>query len=442
MIIWGIFWGAVLGIFWPGMGDVGIFAGAFFGFFIGLSARWAVRREVAAQRKKDWQAVAVQPAAEPAVVTVSAASTLPHAQAVRSAEAAATSSVQAASGSAAANEAAAASRDVPLKAAPVPRAPATAPAAPAAPGAIDLAILAAKNWLLGGNTIVRVGLVILFIGLSFLARYAATAGLFPVEFRLAAIGVAAIVLLGVGFTKRHARPGFALALQGGGVAVLYLTVFAAFRLYGLMPPLLAFGLMIVVCALSCALALLQDSRALAVAAFAGGFAVPLLLSTGEGSHVGLFSYYTVLNLAILFIAHQRSWRILNAVGFVATFGVATAWGVLKYAPAQYASTQPFLVAFVLIYVAAAVLYARNTPTRLGNAVDSLLVFGTPLAGFGLQAGLVQQFELGAAFSALAFAAGYLMLAGVLVRRGPGNYRLLMESFLALGVGFVTLAVPL
>jgi uncharacterized membrane protein len=150
----------------------------------------------------------------------------------------------------------------------------------------------------------------------------------------------------------------------------------------------------------------------------------------------------VLNLAILFIAYKRSWRILNVVGFIATFGVATAWGVLKYAPEHYASAQPFLIGFVLIYLFTAILYARNTPTRLGNAVDTMLVFGTPLAGFGLQAGLVQGMELGTAFSALGFAALYLLTAMVLVRRGLANYRLLIECFIAVGVGFATLAVPL
>jgi uncharacterized membrane protein len=315
-------------------------------------------------------------------------------------------------------------------------------AKPAEPNLVELALVAAKNWFLGGNTIVRVGLVILFIGLSFLARYAASAGLFPVELRLAVIGMAAIALLVVGFRKRDAKPAFALALQGAGVAVLYLTVFAAFRLYGLVPPLAAFGLMLVVCALSCALALMQDSRALAVAAFAGGFAVPILLSTGQGSHVGLFGYYMLLNVAILFIAHKRSWRVLNVVGFIATFGVATAWGALKYVPEQYASTQPFLIGFVLIYLATAILYARNTPTRLGNAVDNILVFGTPLAGFGLQAGLTQQFPLGTAFSALGFAALYLGAAILLMRRAQASYKLMTECFLAIGVGFITLAVPL
>ena len=43
--------------------------------------------------------------------------------------------------------------------------------------------------------------------------------------------------------------------------------------------------MVLVCAGGCALALGQNARALAFLAFAGGFATPLLLSTGQGSHV-------------------------------------------------------------------------------------------------------------------------------------------------------------
>ncbi len=456
MIIWGIFWGAVLGSWFGGYGDFGPVVGGILGFFAGLSLRWgvrsAIRTELQAQAAKALVPPAapaqVAPAAEDREQTAPPAVQMP----VPSAPAPVPASAPAA------REAPQDADDafwtgeltpqglprVPAAAstsAPVPPRP-DAPRQPAPPNPVELAVLAAKNWLLGGNTIVRVGLVILFIGLSFLARYAASAGLLPVEFRLAAVAAVGIALLVVGFRKRADKPGFALALQGGGVAVMYLTVFAAFRLYGLLPPLYAFGLMIAVCAASCALALLQDSRALAVAAFAGGFAAPILLSTGQGSHVGLFSYYTLLNLAILFIAYQRSWRVLNVVGFVATFGVATAWGALKYQPEHYASTQPFLAGFVLIYLCAAILYARNTPTQLGNAVDTMLVFGTPLVGFGLQAGLVQPFELGAAFSALAFAALYLVTATVLARRALDSWRLLVECFIAVGVGFATLAVPL
>ena len=491
-VIWGIFWGGVMGALWPAGYGLGPYAGAFLGLFAGLTLRFAIKKQVqhstqalraqvladaarlvrspalasgvpylpdgvpvapgglpAAQSGlPDHAVTAVTPAVPPAMSPYTAQPANAQAEAAEddafwqdelkreqalSPSAARMRANQAESGDARLSTAASQSSGV---------ATGRAPAPPAPPNAAEQALTAAKNWFLGGNTIVRMGLVILFIGLSFLARYAAAAGLIPVELRLAVIGAFGIALLAIGFKKRADKPGFALALQGAGVAVMYLTVFAAFRLYDMLPALAAFGLMIVVCALSCALALLQNSRALAVAAFAGGFAVPVLLSTGQGSHVGLFSYYTLLNIAIMFIAYKKSWRILNLVGFVATFGVATAWGALKFAPEQYASTQPFLIGFLLIYVITAVLYARNTPTRLGNAVDSTLVFGTPLVAFGLQVGLAGQFELGTAFSALGFAALYLGLATVLVRRALVNYRLLIECCIAIGVGFATLAVPL
>ncbi len=301
-------------------------------------------------------------------------------------------------------------------------------------------------WLVGGNTVVRVGVVVLFIGLSFLAKYAAENAILPAELRLALVGAVGIGLLLIGFRFRHARPGYALTLQGAGVAVLYLTVFSSFRLYQLVPPGLALGVMVAVCALSTAIALLQNARALAVIGFAGGFLAPILASTGEGSHVALFSYYTLLNLAILVIAFRRSWRLLNLLGFLMTFGIATTWGALRYAPGNYASTQPFLIAFFLIYVLTAVLYALRQSTELkaslNGAVDGTLVFGTPLLTFGLQVGLVRETEFAMAFSALALGAFYLLLAGGLFKRRQDSLRLLSECFLALGVGFATLAVPL
>ncbi|MDO5692487.1 MAG: DUF2339 domain-containing protein [Pseudomonadota bacterium] len=319
---------------------------------------------------------------------------------------------------------------------------------PKSPPVAEQVLEGVRQWFLRGNPIVRAGLIILFIGLSFLARYAAQMGLFPVELRLAAIGAAGIALLGIGFRQRLARPAFGLVMQGAGVAVLYLTIFAAYRLYGLVPQGAAFAFMVLVCAASCALALMQNARGLAFAAFAGGFATPLLLSSGAGSHVALFGYYTLLNLAILFIASRRAWRELNLLGFVATFGTATAWGWMRYEPGLYATSQAFLAIFIGIFIATAILYARAAPLRLSagggmsRAVDTTLVFGTPLVGFGLQAGLVSDFWHGDAFSALAFGAVYLVLAAVLLRRANDGYRLLVECFLALGVGFATLAVPL
>ncbi|TVV74719.1 DUF2339 domain-containing protein, partial [Sphingomonas solaris] len=158
--------------------------------------------------------------------------------------------------------------------------------------------------------------------------------------------------------------------------------------------------------------------------------------------IGLFAYYTVLNLAVLAIAWRRAWRMVNLIGFVATFGLATLWGVLVYDPALYGLSQFFLILFVLIYVVAGILHARNRPGRMGNVVDGTLLFGPALAGFGLQAGLVRDLPLGSAFSALGLGALYLGLALFVIRRGRGDNRVLGDGLIAVAVGFVTLAVPL
>jgi uncharacterized membrane protein len=297
-------------------------------------------------------------------------------------------------------------------------------------------------WLLGGNTLVRVGIVLLFFGVAFLLKYAAERDLVPIELRLAAVALGAAALLVVGWRLRERRAGYAVILQGGGIGVLYLTVFAAFRLYHLLPAVPAFAVLAAIAVLSAMLAVLQDARSLAVTGIAGGFLAPLLASTGAGSHVALFSFYVVLNGGILAIAWHKAWRELNLLGFAFTFIIGLVWGAKYYRPELFATTEPFLVLFFLLYVAIAVLFALRRAPRIAYYVDGTLVFGTPLVAFGLQSALVRDFEFGAAWSAFAAGAFYLVLATVLYARKRESQRLLVESFFALGVGFATLAVPL
>ena len=451
MQLWGIIWGALIGALWPGVDAEGFVFGALIGWIAALTLRRAIRGEIDARVRGERMALTQETAAMTGVADVQrraapTASTAPVAIASPAElgvpvvpDSAVPAQPQTSPPLDTFNDSRPGSTDLPTAAAdaPVPTPPRLAPTAK--PSWILEAI---QGWLLGGNTIVRVGLVILFIGLAFLARHAAQLGLFPPELRLAVVGGVGIALLALGFRQRLAKPGFGLSLQGAGVGVMYLTVLAAFRLYTLLPQSLAFALMVLIAVLGVALALLQNSRALAFGAFAGGFAAPLLLSTGAGNHIVLFGYYTLLDLAILFIASRRAWRELNLLGFGATFGSALLWGGMRYSPEHYASAQAFLLIFIAIFILAALLHARQRPMQLGHYVDTALVFGTPLVGFGLQAGLVQAFWHGTAFAALGFGAAYLLLAAMLLRRAGPGYRLLVECFIAIGVGFATLAVPL
>ena len=327
----------------------------------------------------------------------------------------------------------------PLTPPPREEAPPMPEPVPAAASARDNFI---TRWLFGGNTLVRVGIVLLFFGVAFLLKYATDRGLVPIELRLAAVALGGAALLAVGWRLRERRKAYAVILQGGGIGVLYLTVFAAFRLYHLVPPTPAFVVLAAIAVLSAMLAVLQDARSLAVTGIAGGFLAPVLASTGGGSHVALFSFYAVLNGGILAIAWYKAWRELNLVGFAFTFVIGLAWGAKYYRPELFDTTEPFLVLFFLLYVAIAVLFALRRAPQLTHYVDGTLVFGTPLVAFGLQTALVRNMEFGAAWSAFAAGAFYLVLATLLYARKHESQRLLVESFLALGVGFATLAVPL
>ncbi len=298
-----------------------------------------------------------------------------------------------------------------------------------------------REFFTGGNLIVRVGVIVLFFGVAFLLRYAAEHSHLSIETRLSGVAVGAIVLLALGWYWRNVRRGYALALQGGGVGILYLTTFTAQRIYGVLAPGAAFILLAAVALLSAALAILQDSMAFAILGATGGYLAPVLAANPHGDHVVLFSYFALLNCFVLIIAWFRSWRPLNLLAFVFTYGIGTAWGVLRYQPENFATTEPFVALFFLMFVTISVLYAIRRGANLRHYVDGTLVFGVPVVTMGIQAGLVSRIPYALAYSALTLSAFYLALAWTLRRRRQETLRLLVEAFLALGVAFLTLAIP-
>ena len=317
------------------------------------------------------------------------------------------------------------------------------PVTPSAPAQTPSAFWSmVRRTLLGGNTVVTVGAVVLFFGVAFLLKFAVERELLSPEIRLIGATLGALSMLVIGWRLRLRRQAYALVLQGGGIGILYVTVFAALKLYSLLPAGASLVLLIAIVTFAALLAILQDARTLAIVGVVGGFLAPILTATGSGNHVMLFSYYALLNAGILGIAWFKSWRLLNSIGFVATFVIGGYWGASYYTPGHFQTTEPFLLLFFLFYVAIAVIYAHRQAPQLKGYIDGMIVFGTPLFAFALQAAMVRSYDHGLSISALTLGAFYLALAWGLALRQRETLRLLVESFLAIGVVFVTLAIPL
>lgn len=332
--------------------------------------------------------------------------------------------------------------------------------------ASDLLPARVRELLFEGNTIVKVGVLILFLGLSFLLKHMAQEVTVPLAVRYAGVALMGVALLAVGWRVRHrvdvaGGRDYGLVLQGAGVGVFYLTTLAAMKAHALLSPVAGFALMVVVTILAVVLAVMQNAPWLAMVASGAGFLTPMLVSTGSGNHIALFSYLAVLDLGIFAVAWFRAWRPLNLIGFVGTFSLASAWALKHYTPALYASTQGFLLLFFLLFTAVGFLFAHRAlamaPDEAAGAslgeraaealrhvgrVDGSLVFGVPLAAYSLQYMLVQHDRWLPALSALVMGLFYCALGAALWRGGQRRYALLAEAYVVVGVLFGTLSVPL
>ena len=300
---------------------------------------------------------------------------------------------------------------------------------------------AVVSYFTDGNIFVRIGILVLFSGVAFLLKFAAENSAIPLEIRFLGAAFGGLLLLVFGWRLRFDKPLYGLLLQGGGIGVIYITIFAAFRLAHLLPPALTFGLLVFFAAFTVLLAILQDSRALAIFAVLGGFAAPFLASTGSGNYIALFSYYSVLNAAVFAVAWFRAWRSLNLLGFTFTFGVLVLWVVFDYRTIDLYPGLGFLLLFFLMYSLIGVLYALRQPQHLTGLVDGTLVFGTPVIASGLMMLMLRHLDYGIAIGSAAMGVYYLALARFAWRRIGAEFRLLAEALLAIGAVFATLAIP-
>ena len=321
--------------------------------------------------------------------------------------------------------------------------------------------------LTGGNLLLKTGIVVLFLGLAFLLRYASERVHIPIGLRYLSVAGGGLAAVVAGWKLQSRRHEYGLILQGFGLAVMYLTSLAALKLHPLLPAPAVFAAMVVLVAAMAVMAVRQDAQIMAQAAVIGGMAAPILVSDGSGNYLVLFSYLALLNTGIAAIARFKAWRPLNLTGFVCTFCIALFWGLKSYTPGHFSTTEPFLIYHWLLYTLIACLFARRRlsegggdalPPLADNAplgdiighiakhgirvhiLDHTLLFGTMTAAFALQCGITAHLTHGSGWSAVLFAAVYG--AAALVLRGSSGLAVLRQAFAACALLFATAAVPL
>ncbi|ACF11623.1 membrane protein [Chlorobaculum parvum NCIB 8327] len=260
--------------------------------------------------------------------------------------------------------------------------------------------------VIGTRWIGTIGIVAVIFGVSFFLKYSFDNNLIGEAGRvmLGIVGGIAFLITGEYLQKNKNLGRYAQILSGGGLAVLYLSLYAAFTLYHLIPAFLATIGMVAVTTTGITLSHRYSAYSLALVALAGGFLTPVLLSTGENQPVELFSYILLLDLGTLLLLRFRQWPSLAAISLFGTALLYALWHEAFYSLDQHTIAFVAVTVFFIVYNLY-LLFFRDRKASESTA-DHLVIFGSGL--FFFMAFLAQQ-EFADTWPVRFFA---LLLAGI------------------------------
>lgn len=265
---------------------------------------------------------------------------------------------------------------IPHEPRPIPPAPVAArPTRPTAPPRTERDLVDSFRLTeaqIGARWLLYAGILAVVVGISYFERLAIESGWIGETARVIQGAIAGAVLTYAGV--RFVGAGYALygqMLSGAGVAVLYVVTYAAFNLYYLIGRPVAFVLMAAITAMAAWLGDRQRSQGLALVAVGGGFATPFLLPTRTDAQLALFTYEALLIAGTMYLAHRRTWPVLNDVSYGLTCLTVLSWAIVHYAPNKYLATELYLTLYCAMFLYIA-WQTRGSSRPLARLVENVL----------------------------------------------------------------------
>jgi uncharacterized membrane protein len=201
---------------------------------------------------------------------------------------------------------------------------------------------------IGAQLFSRIGIIALLIATTLFLKWAIDNHYIGPTGRILAglIAGTAIVLWSERF-RHNGFNAFSYSLKAIGSGALYLSFWAAFQLYHLLPAGVALAAMVLVTAWNAFMAWSQNSELLAAYALAGAFATPLLLSTGGNHEIFLFTYILAIDIATVALVLLKPWPRLLLGAFPLTVAYFIAWYANWYG--AFGTNQP--LAFTTVFIA-------------------------------------------------------------------------------------------
>lgn len=291
-----------------------------------------------------------------------------------------------------------------------------------------------------GRILGRIGIGAVLVGVSFFLKYAFDNNWIGEAGRVMIGIMIGVAFLAVGQWLRKNYLTYSDLLMGGGLGILYLSIFGAHSYYNLIGAGTTGILMFVVTLTGFAISIANATINLAAIATIGGFATPFLMGTHENNMLGLFGYITMLNLGVLAISFFKKWPRLTFFAFLGTGINFIGWFSMFYTQTELVPTFAFLFITFIIFIFASIARGITVKTH-ADALDYLILGANAFAfAFFSYTILNPLYHYILGFGAVVIALIYIGVATITNKRNPEDTAL--NIFLpGLAVTFLTLAVP-
>jgi uncharacterized membrane protein len=194
-----------------------------------------------------------------------------------------------------------------------------------------------EQWI-GQRALLAIGVFALLMALGYLLKLSFERGWIPPVARCVGGALAGVVVGAVGWRLHERYRTYGAALIGCGAGMIYLSVWAACRLYEVIPSTTGIvGLALVSVALAM-IALAINVEALGATAALGAFLAPVLLGSNRNNANLLLLYLASMAAGLGLVAARQRWRLTAFVVAASYFLVGTAgaadravpWAVLLF----------------------------------------------------------------------------------------------------------------
>ncbi len=180
-----------------------------------------------------------------------------------------------------------------------------------------------EKWI-GQRVLLAVGVFALIMAVGYLLKLSFERGWIPPIARCAGGAVLGIVVGALGWRLYSRYRTYGAALIGCGAGIIYLSVWAACRLYGVIPSTAGIvGLALVSVSLAM-IAFAINVEALGLTAALGAFMAPVLLGSEQANSNFLLLYLSSMAAGLGLVAARLRWRLTTFVVAASYFGIGTA----------------------------------------------------------------------------------------------------------------------